>query len=168
MQIRRLQLTDAPVYRAFRLRGLHEHPDAFTSSFEEENVRPLADTEKRLAAAGSEKLWGAFANGELAGMVGLNHETRAKCRHKATLVGLYVAREFTGQGLGRALVGAALRDARACGIELVVLTVTDSNQAACALYDRTGFTAFGIEPDAIRVDGISFGKQHMYLQLQPS
>ena len=168
MQIRRLQLSDAPVYRAFRLRGLREHADAFTSSFDEENLRPLAVTERRLAAAGSEKLWGAFADGQITGMVGLNHETRAKTRHKASLVGLYVAHEFTGQGLGCALVNAVLQDAQACGVELVVLTVTDGNQAACALYQRAGFRAFGIEPDAIRVDGISLGKQHMYLQLLPS
>ena len=168
MQIRRLQLTDAPLYRAFRLRGLREHPDAFTSSFEEENLRPLADTERRLAAAGSEKLWGTFVNDELAGMVGLSHETRAKNRHKACLVGLYVASEFTGRGLGRALLDAVLKEARACGLEGLVLTVTDSNRAACALYTRAGFTAFGIEPDAIRVEGFSFGKQHMHLQLPPA
>jgi hypothetical protein len=37
MQIRRLEISaDAPLYRALRLRGLREHPDAFTSSFEED------------------------------------------------------------------------------------------------------------------------------------
>jgi ribosomal protein S18 acetylase RimI-like enzyme len=168
MHIRRLQLTDAPLYRAFRLRGLREHPDAFTSSFEEENARPLADTEKRLDAAGSEKRWGVFVDGELAGMVGLSHETRLKSRHKACLVGMYVASEFSGRGLGRALVDAVLKEAQACGVELLVLTVTDSNRAACALYTRAGFSALGIEPDAIRVDGVSFGKQHMFLQLPPA
>lgn len=168
MDIRRLQTLDAPVYRAFRLRGLREHPDAFTSSFEEENLRPLADTEGRLNTPVTEKIWGAFVNGEMAGMVGLSHETRVKNRHKATLVGMYVAAEFVGRGLGRTLVNAALQDAREGGVELVVLTVTDSNRAACALYARAGFTAFGIEPDAIRVDGISFGKQHMFLRLPPS
>jgi ribosomal protein S18 acetylase RimI-like enzyme len=171
MQIRRLQLTDAPLYRAFRLRGLREHPDAFTSSFEEENARLLVDTERRLAAAGSEKLWGAFDNfggGELAGIVGLSHETRIKNRHKAQLVGMYVASEFSGRGLGRALIDAVLKEASACGVELLVLTVTAGNRAACALYTRAGFSAFGIEPDAIRVDGVSFGKQHMFLQLPPA
>jgi ribosomal protein S18 acetylase RimI-like enzyme len=81
---------------------------------------------------------------------------------------MYVAREFSGRGLGRALIDAVLKEASACGVELVVLTVTDSNRAACALYTRAGFAAFGIEPDAIRVDGISFGKQHMVLQLPPA
>lgn len=168
MSIRPLQVPDAPAYRAFRLRGLREHPDAFTSSFEEERLRPVADTERRLAACGTEKLWGAFVDGAMAGMVGLSRETRAKNRHKAALVGLYVADEFTGRGLGRALVQTVLRDARACGIELVILTVTDGNRSACTLYENAGFTAFGVEPDAIRVDGVSFGKQHMFLQLGAS
>ena len=165
MHLRRLHLLDAPAYRAFRLRGLREHPDAFTSSHEEEALRPLADTERRLAASGTEKLWGAFVDGAMAGMVGLSRETRAKNRHKAALVGLYVADEFTGRGLGGALVQAVLQDARASGVELVILTVTDSNRAACRLYENAGFTAFGVEPDAIRVDGVSLGKQHMFLQL---
>ncbi len=166
--IRRLQMADAPEYRAFRLRGLREHPDAFTSSFEEENLRPLAYTQARLGTPMTEKIWGAFVEGALAGMVGLSHETRLKNRHKAALVSLYVAGEFTGRGLGRALVNTVRQDARDSGVELVVLTVTDSNRAACALYAQAGFSAFGVEPDAIRVDGISFGKQHMFLQLLPS
>ncbi|MFC5519837.1 GNAT family N-acetyltransferase [Polaromonas jejuensis] len=168
MEIRRLQTADASAYRALRLRGLHEHPDAFTSSFEEESLRPLADAEKRLSATAHEKFWGAFVNGVLAGMVGLNQETRLKNRHKATLVAMYVADEFTGQGLGRALVDNVLQDARTSGIEHLILTVTDGNRQALALYERAGFTSFGTEPDAIRVNGISFGKTHMYLHLKSS
>lgn len=165
MEIRPLEISDAPVYRAFRLRGLREHPDAFTSSFEEETLRPLADTEKRLAATTSEKLWGAFANGVMAGMVGLSRETRLKNRHKASLVSMYVAQEYSGQGLGRALVDTVLQAATTWGVELVILTVTDSNRQAVALYESAGFSSFGTEPDAIRVNGASLGKTHMYRQL---
>lgn len=172
MEIRPLEISDAPVYRAFRLRGLREHPDAFTSSFEEETLRPLADTEKRLAASTSEKLWGAFVEGEgkgggpvMAGMVGLSRETRLKSRHKASLVSMYVAEEYSGQGLGRALVDTVLQAAKTWGVELVILTVTDSNRQAMALYESAGFSSFGTEPDAIRVNGVSLGKTHMYRQL---
>jgi ribosomal protein S18 acetylase RimI-like enzyme len=167
MQPRPLLMADAPMYRAFRLRGLREHPDAFTSGFDEESLRPLLDTERRLAAGGSERLWGAFAGGDMAGMVGLSRETRTRNRHKAALVGLYVANEFTGRGLGRALVDTVLQSARAWGVEHLVLTVTEGNQAACRLYASAGFTTFGTEPDAIRVNGVSFAKQHMFLQLSP-
>lgn len=165
MQIRRLLPIDAAVFQAFRLRGLREHPDAFTSSYEEASERPLADAEKRLAAVSNDKVWGAFAGDALVGMIGLNHETRQKNRHKAALVGMYVAGEFAGCGLGRALVDTVLREARQCGVELVVLTVTAGNRPAVALYEGAGFRAFGIEPDAIRVAGVSLGKQHMFLQL---
>lgn len=165
MQIRQLEISDAAVYRELRLRGLREHPDAFTSSFEEENLRSLADTEKRLSPNSETVMWGAFVDGTLAGVVGMTRETRLKNRHKATLVAMYVAPEFGGQGLGLALVQTVIQAAQAARLELLVLTVTDTNKQAAALYARAGFASFGIEPDAIRVNGVPFGKQHMYLQL---
>ncbi|MCZ8254270.1 MAG: GNAT family N-acetyltransferase [Polaromonas sp.] len=165
MQIRRLEVSDAPVYRELRLRGLRDHPDAFTSSFEEESQRSVAETEKRLSPTSDTLMWGAFVEGTLAGVVGMTRETRLKNRHKATLVAMYVAPEFGGQGLGLALVNTVIQAAKASGIELLILTVTDTNRQATALYTRAGFTSFGIEPDAIRVNGVPFGKQHMYLHL---
>jgi GNAT superfamily N-acetyltransferase len=165
MQIRRLEVSDAPIYRELRLRGLREHPDAFTSSFEEENQRPPADTEKRLSPASDTTMWGAFVDGTLAGVVGMTRETRLKNRHKATLVAMYVAPEYGGQGLGLALVNTVVQAANAAGVELLVLTVTEGNKQAAGLYARAGFAPFGIEPDAIRVNGVPFGKQHMFLQL---
>jgi ribosomal protein S18 acetylase RimI-like enzyme len=165
MQIRRLEIADAAVYRELRLRGLREHPEAFTSSFEEENLRSLADTEKRLSPNSETVMWGAFVDGTLAGLVGMTRETRLKNRHKATLVAMYVAPEYGGRGLGLALVQTVIQAAKAARLELLVLTVTDTNKQAAALYARAGFASFGIEPDAIRVNGVPFGKQHMYLQL---
>ena len=113
MQIRRLEISDAPVYRELRLRGLREHPDAFTSSFEEESLRSPADTEKRLAPTSDTVMWGAFVEGTLAGVVGMTRETRLKNRHKATLVAMYVAPEYGGQGLGLALVQTVIQAAKA-------------------------------------------------------
>ncbi|RYX93031.1 MAG: N-acetyltransferase [Comamonadaceae bacterium] len=183
MQIRKLGADDAPAYREFRLRALREHPDAFTSSFEEESMRPLADSEKRLTNQAVTAMWAAFMDGPgtvastdtetaataghpvMAGMVGLTRETRGKNRHKATLVAMYVAPEYGRMGLGRALVDAVVQEAAATGIELLVLTVTAGNQAASALYERAGFETFGIEPDAVRINGISYEKKHMYLQM---
>ena len=168
MHIRRLEIADAPVYRKLRLRGLREHPDAFTSSFEEENLRALAETEKRLSPASDTVMWGAFVEGTLAGVVGMSRETRLKNRHKATLVAMYVAPEYGGRGLGKALVDTVVQAAKAEGLALLILTVTEGNRQAAALYERAGFASFGIEPDAIRVNGVPFGKQHMYLKLTPA
>lgn len=167
ISIRPLSVADAAVYRALRLRGLREHADAFTSSFDEVNAQPLSASEKRLAPGSGEILWGAFVDGTLAGTLGLNRETREKSRHKATLVAMFVAAEHAGRGIGRALVDVVIDHARHIGVELLVLTVTDNNDGARALYERAGFQNIGVEPDAIRVAGVSYGKRHMALQLPP-
>ncbi|AMO23151.1 GNAT family N-acetyltransferase [Ramlibacter solisilvae] len=164
MEIRRLGLRDAADYRTLRLRSFMEHPEAFTTSYEELERQSLQDTEKRLAALHM-KLWGAFRDGKLCGYVGLDRETRVKSRHKATLVGMYVEPEFSGRGTGRALIQALLREARADGIELVVLTVTEGDGPAARLYERCGFRSFGVEPRAIKVGGRYYAKKHMYIEL---
>lgn len=166
MDIRRLTIADAAAYRALRLRSFREHPEAFTTSYEELERQSLADAEKRMAAPNM-KFWGAFTDGRLFGYVGLDREMRTKSRHKATLVGMYVQPEAAGRGIGRALVQALLDEARADGLELVVLTVTEGNGSAAQLYERCGFRSFGVEPRAIKVGGRPFGKNHMYLLLSP-
>jgi RimJ/RimL family protein N-acetyltransferase len=37
------------------------------------------------------------------------------------------------------------------GVEIIQLTVTAGNAAACALYDRAGFVLYGLERRALRV-----------------
>jgi ribosomal protein S18 acetylase RimI-like enzyme len=166
MQIRRLAPADAPAYRALRLRALRECPQAFTSSYEEDEKAPIESVRARLAGD-HRKFWGAFHDGEMCGAVGLERETRAKNRHKATVVGMYVAPERAGHGMGAALMHALIADAGTCGVELLVLTVTQGNSKAAKLYERCGFRSFGIEPRAIKVDGRAWAKNHMYLELSP-
>jgi GNAT superfamily N-acetyltransferase len=156
---------DAPVYRTLRLRALLEHPDAFTSSHAEDSEVPLVTTERRLAADSPDWIFGAFVADELAGIVGLARERRAKNRHKASVFGMYVAPEQGRRGIGAALLRRVIETARLEGIEQLVLTVTDTNVPARTLYERSGFRSFGVEPRAIRVkDGVNdvyYDKNHM-------
>ena len=165
MEIRRLAPADGPAYRALRLRALRDHPDAFTSSYEEDVQQPMQVSFTRLASP-LYAFWGAWQGDELYGMVGLEHEQRAKNRHKGTVIGMYVTPEVAGQGVGRALLQALMAHARQAGIASLVLTVTEGNAHAQRLYAGAGFRSFGIEPDAIRVQGQPFAKNHM--QLDPS
>jgi len=162
MHIRRLGPADAHLYRALRLRALREHPDAFTSGYEQDSMQPVEASAARL---GAHAFWGAYEGSELHGFVGLERETRAKNRHKATVVAMYVAPELAGNGVGRALLEALLAHARGQGIHSLVLTVTEGNAAALQLYEAAGFRSFGVEPDAIRVDGRSYAKNHMHITL---
>ena len=162
MLVRRLTPADALLFRSLRLRALREHPDAFTSSHEEESALPVEAAAARLV---THAFWGAYRGSELYGFVGLQREERAKNAHKATVVAMYVAPEAARQGAGRALLQSLLAHARAQGLQSLVLTVTEGNLAALRLYEGAGFRGFGVEPDAVRVGGRSFAKNHMHLDL---
>jgi GNAT superfamily N-acetyltransferase len=166
--IRRLTPADVAPYRALRLRALREQAEAFTSSYEEETLRPESAVAQRLADTSSARFWGAWVDGVLAGMVGLDFEQRVKARHKALVIGMFVAPEFTRRGIARALLENLLSEARASQLEMLTLTVTDGNHAAEQLYLDTGFVSCGIEPRAIRVQNRYFAKNHMFLNLQAS
>ena len=163
--IRRLGPTDASDYQALRLRALKEHPEAFTSAYEEEAPKPIAYAFNRLGQQSSARFWGGFVDGKLVGMLGLDREPRKKNHHKALVVGMYVASEYGRQGIARQLLDALLEDARASEVELLVRTVTCGNASAERLYQEAGFVSFGIEPDAIRVENLSYAKNHMFLQI---
>jgi ribosomal protein S18 acetylase RimI-like enzyme len=165
MSIRQLTPEDAPTYRELRLRALREHPQAFTSDWEDASQRPPEESRQRLASAGV-TFWGAFdEGGALCGMVGLECSTRAKQRHRGTVVAMYVAREAAGRGLGRDLLRALMLHAKAIGLTNLGLTVTEGNASALRLYQEAGFAEFGTEPRAIVVEGLPLAKVHMHCNL---
>ena len=167
MNIRRLCSADAANFRALRLRALREHPEAFTSSFEDAVLRPVTDAERRLAPESQEYFWGAFADDVLVGMVGLEYHEPIKTRHKGRVVAMYVAPEYSKQGVGRLLLDQVVAQAREDRLESLVLTVTVGNGEAERLYLRAGFTCIGTEPQAIKVGQQYFGKDLMRLSLLP-
>ena len=147
--LRRLRAADARLYRALRLRALKEHPDAFLISPQEEARQGAAETRARLRTSPT---FGAFVDGDVAGMVGIHRETRVKARHKCVLWGMYVAPEFRGLGLGRALMLEALACARRMrGVEQVILAVGSTNRSARSLYRSVGFRRYGVEPRAMKL-----------------
>ena len=168
-QVRLLVADDATAYRSLRLRGLRDHPEAFTSSFDQEAGKPLDWSRCRLspdAARPHDFFLGAFRAGGLCGVIGLQGRYRPKEFHNATLVGMVVAAEHAGQGVGRALVEALVLRARQLpSLEQIDLTVTAGNERARTLYRRCGFTQVGVLPRAIRVDGCYHDKLQMQLRL---
>lgn len=166
-QIRRLTPADAGVFQALRLSALLESPTAFGSSHEEE-VRFTADViEGRLALRPDRGVFGAFADGQLIGMVALGRENHRKLAHKAMIWGLYVAPDQRRSGAGRALLQAALALATSVGeIRQVNLSVNAGNTSAIRLYEAHGFQAYGHEAEAMLVDGVLHDEVHMRVVLQ--
>jgi len=148
-QIRRLEKSDAALFRDIRLEALQKNPEAFGSTFEKENAEPLSWFEARLGLA---DIFGAFVDGTLAGMAGYSAQENSKQAHKGLLWTMYVRATARSTGLGRKLVAAVLDHARG-RVEMVQLTVVSENEAARRLYSAMGFVEYGYEKKALKHNG---------------
>jgi diaminopimelate decarboxylase len=84
----------------------------------------------------------AVEGDRVVGHLGIQREGMPATRHVATL-GLAVAGDHRGRGIGSGLLAAAFRWARGAGVEKVLLSVYPHNSAAVALYRKFGFLEEG-------------------------
>jgi len=169
MHITRLQPSHAPVYRTLMLEAYEQAADAFTSTAEERAAEPESFWVRRITdPSGMSAAFGAFEGPELIGTVALEFSAKPKTKHKALVIGMYVRQAARGSGAGRALLDAAIEQARNReGIRLLTLTVTHGNEPALRLYLAAGFEVFGTEPMAILTPGGYRAKVHMWLPIEP-
>jgi len=156
-QIRRLEISDAALFRDIRLEALQKNPEAFGSTLERENTQPLSWFEARLEAR---DVFGAFVDGTLVGMAGFSVLENSKEAHKGLLWTMYVRSAARNTGLGRKLVAAVLDHARG-RVEMVQLTVVSENESAIRLYRAMGFVEYGYEKKALKYNGRYFDEIHM-------
>lgn len=96
----------------------------------------------------------AVVDGEVVGSLGLVRETHASTRHVASF-GLIVAENHRGRGIGKALLGQAIRWAESMGVRKLELAVYPDNEAALALYRAFGFVEEGrLRGHSVREDGL--------------
>ncbi|CAB3778692.1 Mycothiol acetyltransferase [Paraburkholderia ultramafica] len=158
--VRQLGPADRDAYFQLRLRGLKAHPEWFGQSYEEALARGAAQHDAMLQ--GSQAVEGGFLLGAyisvdtpLIGVVGLARNQRDRERHKAAVIGMYVAPEAAGRGVGRALLNELLaRAARVDGLRQIQLMVDSSNEAARRLYESLGFRKYGCEVEGLNVGGV--------------
>jgi len=167
LRVGRLDASHTGRYRDLMLRAYAQAPDAFTSTPEEREREPESWWVKRIADPSQAGVaFGCFAGEQLVGTVALEFSAKPKTRHKAHLIGMFVASEARGRGAARLLLEAALDFCRARDeITSVTLTVTQGNEPALALYRAAGFRAFGVEPMALRTAEGYLAKVHMQLAI---
>lgn len=164
--IRRLTPSDAEAFVALRGASLADVPEAFASSPETDRFTTVEAARELLGPVRPASVLGAFRGDDLVGAVGLFVPHHAKMGHKAVVWGTYVAPSARGGGLGEALMRAVIGEARSIpGIDWMALDVSITAGAAQRLYERLGFTSWGLEPDALRVQGRSIDVHHMGLRL---
>lgn len=94
-------------------------------------------------------------------------ETSAGAAHIGRL-GMGVAREYRGRGIGRKLIAATLAAARDTGLEKIELSVYASNDVAITLYRSLGFLEEGRKVIGRLVDGRYDDVVLMALMLMPT
>ncbi len=165
MLIRLLNENDVSAYRSLRLDALRDSPTAFRSSYEEELAAPL---EKFASVLREPAIFGAFTDeGQLVGLVGCRREGRAKLAHNALVVGVHVNEAYRRQGIGGALLDHVIQYAQQLdGLRMLKLTITANNQESIRLSLSRGFKSYGVEPDALCVNGQFFAEELFYRRLE--
>ena len=163
--IRPLTPSDVDAFLALRRAALEGAPYAFLSSAADDRFRTPEAAASLLRGETGSVTFGAFRP-EIVGMAGLFREPRSKTRHKIHVWGMYVDPAHRGQGLGGALLEAAVAHARTLdGVSAVHLGVLSEAHAARRVYERAGFEVWGVERDAVRHEGKGLDEFHMVLPL---
>jgi len=101
-------------------------------------TEPPVDIEARAAGWSVDETLVAVADGEIVGSVHIGLS-----RHGFGDIGMAVAREWRGRGVGSALLAASIEWARERGLHKLTLGVFAQNAAAIALYRKFGFLEEG-------------------------
>ena len=101
-------------------------------------TEPPVDVEARAASWTLDGVFVAVAGAEIVGSV---HVDRS--RHGFGEIGMAIAREWRGCGVGSALLAAAIEWARERGLHKLSLGVFPHNAGAIALYRKFGFVEEG-------------------------
>jgi len=96
----------------------------------------------------------AVVDGEVAGYVRVQRATRFRSSdHVLAVNGVAVDPARQGRGIGRALVDAAIVEARRRGARRLTLRVFSPNERARRLYKSAGFVVEGVLRDEFFLDG---------------
>ena len=146
MNVRVLYPTDVGAYRALRLAAIEETPADFATTLSAESAIAPNRLQQRLVHTPFQRVFGAFDGERLLGMACVKREPIAVTYDRAHVWGVYVLRAARGQGLGRALMDAALDYIESVPeLTRVTLMVGVDNHAAKALYRTLGFAAVDAE-----------------------
>ena len=163
--IRNLEPKDASDFKNLRIYAMQESPRTFSSSVPDEEQRSLESIKTMFSSHPSFGL-GVFDTHTLIGLARCECTQRIKTKHKADIYGVYIHPEYRGKGLARRLLEQLITQAKAVnGLETLLLSVSEHNAPALALYQSLGFLEWGKEPDAMRHAGESITEVYMRLEI---
>jgi RimJ/RimL family protein N-acetyltransferase len=166
MLYRELELEDYEAYNALRAIALDTAPQAFLMTNAEESELRKARFEDTPNHP-HKFMMGAFEENKLVGMMGFVKQERKKAAHKGEIWGVFVLPEKQGQGIATNLLKLTIDKAfKIEELRQIILGVNSANPKAIALYEKAGFTLWGIEKDALHTNG-QFYNENMMVIFRP-
>lgn len=149
------------IYKDIRLKALYDDPQAFGSTYEVESTfsdekwqeRPLDNNTIILVAMDQEKV---------VGMVGAHWEHWEKVRHIAHIWGMFVDKEYRGQGIGRHLMEEIeLKAKERPHTEKIKLEVVTDQETALELYKNLGYREVGVQERQMKQNNVYYNSYLM-------
>jgi RimJ/RimL family protein N-acetyltransferase len=144
-------------YQTLRLEALRHHQDAFMADYEQQAARSIEYWQESLFRninSPSGVIYFAVVDQSLVAMMGIGRVVLPKQQHSANIWGVYIRPDWRGFRIADDLVAHGLDWARSQQIRVVKLGVMATNVGAVRCYLRCGFSVYGVEPEAILVDGV--------------
>ena len=107
----------------------------------------------------------ALVDGKIVGLAGIEKVgAKYKLCHRADL-GISIAKDYWGLGLGKALISACIQCAKEAGYSQLELDVVTDNERAIALYKSFGFIEYGRNPQGFNSRFTGF-QELVYMRLE--
>ena len=149
VKIKILNVDESNDFRTIRLSALEKSPEMFGSTYIAEVEKPLVFFKNCLS---SSTVFGAYYKNKIIGLATLTQENGIKFSHKASLSSVFIEPEFQKKGVASILLSAIIEYSEK-HVEQILLTVADDNKPAIHLYKKFGFETYGIETQAMKVNG---------------
>ena len=151
-KIQLLTADDVEVFKKLRVFATQESPFAFVTT--ELELLKLSKNELK-GWIGPDKnrfMLGVFSHkGELVGIAAVRRDSWERLAHRGIVWGAYVSPEHRKLGVGQELIKRLIAESvRLEGITTLVLSVSERQHAASALYKKLGFKSYGIDSRALR------------------
>lgn len=166
MNIRCISPSDAESFSSLRREVTREFPVQMGISYEEECTRTVENFRAQLLFTFPNAMFGCFIDNELVATAAVGYTSKfPSSRHKMLMWGVFTSPRFQRQGYGRGVVTAAISNAFNNGVKRINLQVYTPNEPALTLYRSIGFTEYGVEPQAIQINGKFHDGVHMTLSV---
>lgn len=111
-------------------------------------------------------VWVAEDSGATAGWLSLDDFKVRPAYHPTAEVAVYVSESHRGRGVGRLLVGEAVRRGPEFGVKTLIAGIFAHNAASLGLFEGFGFERWAHLPRVAELDGVERDLVYLGLRLQ--